>query len=106
MTKVAGGFNRKEQRTRVRKAEASIRGMRLVFTTALLLGGLFSAVTVEAQQVATKVARIGYLALRQQFVEVRRPKELDRAFSAMTKARAGALTVVQSNMFFNNECAV
>jgi ABC-type uncharacterized transport system substrate-binding protein len=36
-----------------------------------------------------------------QFVEARGPADLDRAFSDMTKARAGALTVLPGNMFFS-----
>ncbi len=40
------------------------------------------------------------LGVRVQFVEARGPADLDRAFSEMTKARAGALTVVPSSMFF------
>jgi putative ABC transport system substrate-binding protein len=39
------------------------------------------------------------LGLRLQFVEARGPADLDRAFSDMTRARAGALTVLPSNMF-------
>ena len=39
------------------------------------------------------------LAVQLQFVEARGPEHLDRAFSAMTKARADALTVLSSNMF-------
>ena len=42
------------------------------------------------------------LGVRLQFVEARGPEEFDRAFSDMTSARAGALTVLPSNMF-NNE---
>ena len=38
------------------------RGLRLAFSIALLLGGLFNPVVAEAQQ-AAKVARIGFLAL-------------------------------------------
>jgi putative ABC transport system substrate-binding protein len=34
------------------------------------------------------------LGMQLQVLEVRRPDELDKAFSAMTKARAGALTVI------------
>jgi putative ABC transport system substrate-binding protein len=41
------------------------------------------------------------LGVRPQFVEARRPADLDRAFSDMTKARAGALTVLPGNMFFS-----
>src|SRR5712692_5341592 len=41
------------------------------------------------------------LAVRLQFVEARGPADLDRAFSDMTRARAGALTVLPSAMFFN-----
>ena len=40
------------------------------------------------------------LGVRLQFVEARGPDDFDRAFSDMTRARAGALTVLPSNMFF------
>jgi len=40
------------------------------------------------------------LGMRLQFVEVRGPADFDRAFSEMTGGRAGALTVLQSTMFF------
>jgi putative ABC transport system substrate-binding protein len=40
------------------------------------------------------------LGVRLQFVEARGPADFDRAFSDMTRARAGALTVFASNMFF------
>jgi putative ABC transport system substrate-binding protein len=39
------------------------------------------------------------LGVRVQFVEARGPADIDRAFSDMTRARAGALTVLPSNMF-------
>ena len=41
------------------------------------------------------------LGVRLQFVEARGPDDFDRAFSDMTRARAGALTVLPSTMFFN-----
>jgi putative ABC transport system substrate-binding protein len=41
------------------------------------------------------------LGVRPQFVEARGPADFDRAFSDMTKARAGALTVLGSTMFGN-----
>ena len=41
------------------------------------------------------------LGLRLQQVEARGPEDFDAAFSEMAKARAGALTVLPSNMFFN-----
>jgi putative ABC transport system substrate-binding protein len=41
------------------------------------------------------------LGVRLQFVEARRPNDLDKTFSNMAKARAGALIVLQSSMFFN-----
>jgi putative ABC transport system substrate-binding protein len=41
------------------------------------------------------------LGVRLQFVEARGPADLDRAFSDMTRARAGALTVLTSVMFVN-----
>jgi len=40
------------------------------------------------------------LGVRLQFVEARGPEDFDRAFSEMTTARAGALTVLTSAMFF------
>jgi len=40
------------------------------------------------------------LGVRLQFVEARGPKDFDRAFSEMTRARAGALTVLGSAKFF------
>jgi putative tryptophan/tyrosine transport system substrate-binding protein len=39
------------------------------------------------------------LGVRLQFVEARRPENFDRAFADMTRARAGALTVLGSTMF-------
>ncbi len=41
------------------------------------------------------------LGVRLQFVEARDPADFDRAFSDMTRARAGALTVLTSVMFVN-----
>ena len=41
------------------------------------------------------------LGLRLQFVEARDPADFDRAFSDMTRGRAGALTVLVSHVFFN-----
>jgi putative ABC transport system substrate-binding protein len=40
------------------------------------------------------------LGVRLQIVEARGPADFDRAFSDMTRARAGALTVLSGNMFF------
>jgi putative ABC transport system substrate-binding protein len=40
------------------------------------------------------------LGVRVQFVEARGPEDFDRAFSDMTRERAGALTVLGSNMLF------
>jgi len=41
------------------------------------------------------------LGVRLQLVEARGPEDFDRAFSEMTRARAGALTVLPSNMVFS-----
>ncbi len=41
------------------------------------------------------------LGVRLQFVGVRGPEDFDRAFSEMTRARAGALTVLPTAMFVN-----
>jgi putative ABC transport system substrate-binding protein len=50
---------------------------------------------LKAEDVAAQA-----LGVRLQFVEARGPADLDRAFSDMTKARAGALTVLPSAMLF------
>ena len=41
------------------------------------------------------------LGVRLQFVEARGPEDFDKAFSDMTRARAGALTVLGSSMLIN-----
>jgi putative ABC transport system substrate-binding protein len=41
------------------------------------------------------------LGVRPQFFETRGPEDFGKAFSDMTRARAGALTVLPSTMFFN-----
>jgi putative ABC transport system substrate-binding protein len=41
------------------------------------------------------------LGVRLQFIEARGPEDFDRAFSDMTRARAGALTVLGGSMFFS-----
>ena len=41
------------------------------------------------------------LGVRLQFIETRGPADFDRAFSEMTRARAGALTVLGGSMFFS-----
>jgi|SRR3989475_894734 len=51
---------------------------------------------LKAAEVATRA-----LGVRPQFVEARGPDDFDRAFSEMTRARAGALTVLPTAMFFN-----
>jgi len=48
---------------------------------------------LKAAEVAARA-----LGVRLQFVEARGPEDFDRAFSDMTRARAGALTVLASNM--------
>jgi putative ABC transport system substrate-binding protein len=50
---------------------------------------------LKAAEVAARA-----LGVRLQVVEARGPADFDRAFSDMTSARAGALTVLGSNMFF------
>jgi putative ABC transport system substrate-binding protein len=51
---------------------------------------------LKAAEVAARA-----LGVRLQVVEVRGPEDFDRAFSDMTTARAGALTVLGTVMFFN-----
>jgi putative tryptophan/tyrosine transport system substrate-binding protein len=43
------------------------------------------------------------LGVRLQFVEARGPADFDRAFSDMTRARAGALTLLPNNMFVREQ---
>jgi putative ABC transport system substrate-binding protein len=45
------------------------------------------------------------LGVRLQFVEVRGSKDLDRAFSDMTRARAGALTDLEGSVFWSERNA-
>ncbi|HEV8456807.1 MAG TPA: ABC transporter substrate-binding protein, partial [Methylomirabilota bacterium] len=60
-------------------------------------GGLGERTEKEMLKEADVAARA--LGLRPQFVEARGPNDFDRAFSDMTRARAGALTVLPSTMF-------
>src|SRR5713226_4625732 len=57
----------------------------------------------RTQKDMLKEAEVAARALgeRLQVVEARGPANFERAFSDMTRARAGALTVVPSSMFFN-----
>jgi putative tryptophan/tyrosine transport system substrate-binding protein len=59
------------------------------------------AVGERTDRVMLKAAEVAARALgvRLQFVEARGPADFDRAFSDMTRARAGALTVLGSTMF-------
>jgi putative ABC transport system substrate-binding protein len=52
--------------------------------------------TLKGAEVAAQA-----LGMRVQFVEARGSEDFDRAFSEMTKARAGALTMITSSMLFN-----
>ena len=62
-------------------------------------GGLGERTEKDMLKGAEVAARA--LGVRLQFVEARGPADFDRAFSDMTRARAGALTVLPSVMFFN-----
>jgi hypothetical protein len=65
----------------------------------LWLPGVYGERTEKEMLTGAEVAARG-LRVRLQFVEARRdPADLDRAFSDMTKARAGALTVLPSIVF-------
>jgi putative ABC transport system substrate-binding protein len=59
-------------------------------------GELTEKDTLKAAEVAGRA-----LGVRLQFVEARSPADFEKAFSKMTRARAGALTVLPSNMFIN-----
>ena len=63
-------------------------------------GGLGERTEKDMLKGAEVAARA--LGVRLQFVEARGPADFERAFSDMTSVRAGALTVLPSNMF-NNE---
>ena len=60
-------------------------------------GGLTERTRKDSLKEAEVAARA--LGVRLQFVEARGPADFDRAFSEMTRARAGALTVWGSGMF-------
>ncbi len=62
-------------------------------------GGLGERTDKDVLKEAESAARA--LGVRLQFVEARGPENFDRAFSEMTKARAGALTVLPGSMFVN-----
>jgi putative ABC transport system substrate-binding protein len=62
-------------------------------------GGLGERTEKDQLKEAEVAARA--LGVRLQFVEARGPADFDRAFSDMTRARAGALTVLLSPMLFN-----
>jgi putative ABC transport system substrate-binding protein len=62
-------------------------------------GGIRGERTAKDMLKAADVAARA-LGVQLHFVEVRGPEDFDRAFSEMTRARAGALTVFGSNMFF------
>jgi putative ABC transport system substrate-binding protein len=61
------------------------------------------AIDEGAEKAVLKAADVAGRALgvRLQVVEVQGPADFDRAFSDMTRARAGALTVLAGPMFFN-----
>jgi putative tryptophan/tyrosine transport system substrate-binding protein len=60
--------------------------------------GAFGERTEKDMRKAAEVAARA-LGVRLQFVEARGPDDFDRAFSEMTRARAGALTVLPTAMF-------
>ena len=62
-------------------------------------GGQGEPTEKEMLKAAEVAARA--LGVRLQFVETRGPENFDRAFSEMTRVRAGALTVLPSNMFIS-----
>jgi putative ABC transport system substrate-binding protein len=62
-------------------------------------GALGERTERDLRKEAEVAARV--LGVRLQFVEARGPADFDRAFSDMTKARAGALTVLGSTMLIN-----
>ena len=62
-------------------------------------GGQGEPTEKEMLKAAEVAARA--LGVRLQFVETRGPENFDRAYSEMTRVRAGALTVLPSNMFIS-----
>jgi putative tryptophan/tyrosine transport system substrate-binding protein len=62
-------------------------------------GALGERTEKDLRKEAEGAARV--LGMRLQFVEVRGPGDFERAFSDMTRARAGALTVLGSSMLIN-----
>jgi putative ABC transport system substrate-binding protein len=75
----------------------AVPGVRQV--AVLWLPGVYGERTEKEMLTEAEVAARG-LGVRLQFVEATRdPADLDRAFSDVTRARAGALTVLPSNLF-------
>src|SRR5262245_41749284 len=64
-------------------------------------GGLGEHTEQDQLKEADAAARA--LGVRVQFVEARGPGDIDRAFSDMTRARAGALTVLTGTMFYSQQ---
>ncbi len=62
--------------------------------------GAFPERTAKDMRKEVKVAARA-LGVRLQFIEARGPDDFDRAFSEMTRARAGALTVLGGSMLFS-----
>ena len=62
-------------------------------------GAFPEGTTKDMRKEVEGAARV--LGLRLQFIEARGPEDFDRAFSDMTRARAGALTVLGGSMFFS-----
>jgi len=66
--------------------------------------GAFPEGTTKAMRKEVQVAARA-LGVRLQFIEARGPADFDRAFSDMTRARAGALTVLGGSMFVSEQDA-
>src|SRR5262249_8562325 len=78
----------------LKEAVPGVSRVAVLWQPGFLLGGHTDKDMLTEAEVATRA-----LGLRLQVVEARGPEDFDRAFSDMTRARAGALSVLGSTMF-------
>ena len=78
----------------LKEAVPGLSRVAVLWQPGFLLGGHTDKDMLKEAEAATRA-----LGMRPQLVEARGPEDFDRAFSDMTRARAGGLTVLGSTMF-------
>ncbi len=84
-----------------KRLELLTQAVRGVSRVAVLLQPGFQGERTEKDMLKGADVAARALGVRLQFVEAQGPADIDRAFSDMTRARAGALTVLGSTMFIS-----